>query len=134
MAPLRAPTIRSVPEIVSAKLWRAPVRTFSTPSSSITENAIASTVSEAVSARLRKRLQGEAGNDHAAALRSATAMSSSRSTRSKRLPSSSSWLTMIRLAPAAGDLGKEQVEEGQLPVAVERRGRLVGDDQLRRRR
>ena len=28
-------------------------------------------------------------------------------------------------------LGEQQIEEGELPVAVERRGRLVGDDQLR---
>ena len=43
--PLRAPTIRSVPEIVSAKLSRAPYRTFSTPRRSATLTAIASTVS-----------------------------------------------------------------------------------------
>ena len=38
----------------------------------------------------RARLQGEAGHDHAAALRSDTAISSRRSTRSKREPSCSS--------------------------------------------
>ena len=52
MLPLRAPTMRSVPEMVSAKLCRAPVRTFSTPSSSMTLKAMASTVSDAVSQRL----------------------------------------------------------------------------------
>src|SRR5271166_2930302 len=50
--PLRAPTIRSVPEIVSAKLWRAPVRTFSTPRSNITLRAMEKIVRSAVSQRL----------------------------------------------------------------------------------
>ena len=62
MVPLRAPTMRSVPEIVSAKLCRAPVRTFSTPSSSMTLTAMASTVSErgerAVAQRLQRRGAG----------------------------------------------------------------------------
>ena len=47
------PKGQRVPEMVSAKLCRAPVRTFSTPSSSMTLKAMASTVSAAVSQRLR---------------------------------------------------------------------------------
>ena len=48
MPPLRAPTTRSVPEIVCAKLAFAPLRTFSTPSSRTTLTAIATTVSNEV--------------------------------------------------------------------------------------
>ena len=39
---------------------------------------------------------------------------------------------MISVAPASRRLGEQQIEEGRLAVAVERRGRLVGHDQLRR--
>ena len=39
---------------------------------------------------------------------------------------------MIRVAPACARFREQQIEEGRLPVAVERRGRLVGHDQLRR--
>ena len=38
---------------------------------------------------------------------------------------------MMQRGAGRRDLGEQQIEEGQLPVAVERRGRLVGDDQLR---
>ena len=51
MAPLRAPTMRSVPEIVLANAPRASRRTFSTPSSIATLSAIASRVSPAVTRR-----------------------------------------------------------------------------------
>src|SRR5690606_1715293 len=52
-SPLRAPTIRSVPEIVLAKLARASVRTRSTPSSSATLTAIENAVSSAVTRRFQ---------------------------------------------------------------------------------
>ena len=52
MAPLRAPTMRSVPEMVFANAPRASRRTFSTPSSIAMLSAIASRVRPAVTRRL----------------------------------------------------------------------------------
>jgi hypothetical protein len=50
--PERAPTIRSVPLMVLAKLARASVRTRSTASNKHTESAMANTVNQAVKRRL----------------------------------------------------------------------------------
>ncbi|MCY1444036.1 hypothetical protein D9M71_604840 [compost metagenome] len=52
--PERAPTIRSVPLMVLAKLARASVRTRSTASSRHTESAIAKAVRKAVKRRLAR--------------------------------------------------------------------------------
>ena len=52
--PLRAPTIKSVPEMVLAKLVRASVRSRSTPTSRVTLNATEITVNRAVKRRLRR--------------------------------------------------------------------------------
>ena len=64
MLPLRAPTIRSVPEMVSAKLWRAPVRTFSTPSSSDDADRDRKHGQHGRQPAVAQRLQGEAQDDH----------------------------------------------------------------------
>src|SRR5580700_10460088 len=55
--PLRAPTIRSTPETVFAKLSRAAVRSFCTPSSNATLMAIAEMVSSAVARRFHRLFQ-----------------------------------------------------------------------------
>ena len=52
--PLRAPMIRSVPEIVEVKLFCASVRIRYTPSSRVTARAIETTVSPAVALRLNR--------------------------------------------------------------------------------
>ena len=52
--PLRAPTMRSAPEIVFVKLVRASVRTRSTPIKRATLTATDSTVSPAVSRRFSR--------------------------------------------------------------------------------
>ena len=39
---------------------------------------------------------------------------------------------MISVAPASSPSAEEQIEERGLAIAVERRGRLIGHDQLRR--
>jgi len=57
MALLRAPTIRSVPEMVLVKLSRASIRTRSTASSRATLSAMAHTVNSAVKRRLRRLFQ-----------------------------------------------------------------------------
>ena len=136
MLPLRAPTMRSVPEIVSAKLWRAPVRTFSTPSSSIDAEGDGQHREQAVSARLRSDCRARRGrwarHDHAAALRSETAISSRRSTRSKRAPSCSSWLTMMTertcgLAPRrTADRGRRAAGRDRAPRSARRRRSAPG--------
>src|SRR5215470_9987156 len=63
--------MRSVPEMVSAKLWRAPVRTSSTPKRSTTLAAMVAMVSAAVTQRLRSDLRarrrtimGRSAGDH----------------------------------------------------------------------
>ena len=101
MLPLRAPTMRSVPEIVSAKLWRAPVRTFSTPSSSMTLTAMASTVSMAVSQRLRSDCRARRRTIMRAAPRSAGGDLVEPHHTVEAAAEALSWLTMIRVAPAA---------------------------------
>jgi hypothetical protein len=61
--PPLAPTIRSVWLIVCEKLSRMPTRTFSTPTRSVTLNAIEATVSTVVRRRLRSdfaaRIRGQ---------------------------------------------------------------------------
>ena len=57
---LRAPTMRSVPDTVAAKLSRDSERSRSTPSSSSTDSAMDSTVSPAVNLRLRRLFQARA--------------------------------------------------------------------------
>ncbi len=130
MAPLRAPTTRSVPEMVSAKLWRAPVLTFSTPSSSMTLTAMASTVSVAVSARLRSDCDARRRMIMMRALALSWRFHSSAARGRSCVPRLSSWLTMISDAPAAASFREQQIEEGLLAIAVEGGRRLVGDDQL----
>ena len=58
--PLRAPTIRSVPETVLAKLLLASLRRISTPSKSATESVIDATASPTLNLRLRKLLMASA--------------------------------------------------------------------------
>ena len=54
MPPDRAPTIRSVSEIVSKKLVRAPMRTFSTPRNRATDIPIDKIVIKTVNRRVNK--------------------------------------------------------------------------------
>ena len=60
MGPLRAPTIRSVPERVLAKPSRTSPRSRSTPISKVTLSAIDRIVSRAVKRRLRRLFQARA--------------------------------------------------------------------------
>ena len=78
-----------------------------------------------------ERLQGEPQDDHAATPVAVAAMSSSRRTRSKRCASVSSWLTIRMVAPRGLSLGKQKIEESRLAAAIERRRRLVGNDEFR---
>ena len=97
--------------------------------------AMANTVSSGGQPAVAQRLQGEAQDDHgrpgACACGNGDLVEPHRrwSKRGARL---SSWLTMIRVAPACAPSREQQIEERGLAVAVERRGRLVGHDQLRR--
>lgn len=60
--PLRAPTTRSVPETVLRKLWRDSCRTRSTPSKSITLQAIDTMVSTTVARRFINDCQASRSN------------------------------------------------------------------------
>ena len=130
MPPVRAPTMRSVPEMVSAKLCRAPVRTFSTPSSSVTLTAIASTVRHAVNAAVGEGLQGEARDDHAAdPSRVGDLIEASHAIEAGRESFVVAHHDQRRARRRS--LSEQEIEKGLLPVAVQRGGRLVGDDEFR---
>src|SRR5258708_15612606 len=134
---LRAPTTRSVPEIVAAKLSRDSLRSRSTPSNSITASAIDSTVSTAVNLRLRRLLTASAK------------IIGETSDQGRRVPGRS--VDVGELDGAVEQRGErrvvadedqrgllarafaeQQVEKGRTPVGVERRGWFIGDHQLRR--
>ena len=147
--PVRAPTIRSVPDTEEEKFSRISVRMRSTPSSRKVDSAIDSTVSASVKRRfqaLRHAMPNRAVIRRHAPLRVLAAPSAT--FRRPGVASRPIDLGQQHMAREAfGDAlvmahederavvrlaGREQhVEEGLAPVFVERRGRFVGDHDLR---
>ena len=125
--------MRSVPEIVSAKLCaRAGAHLLDAEQQHDAEGD-GEHGQHGGQPAVAQGLQGEAQDDHAAGTPLGdVAISSSRTTRSKRGAELSSWLTMIERRAGRRRFGEQQIEKRLLAVAVERGRRLVGDDQLRR--
>src|SRR3990167_5306232 len=107
--PERAPTIRSVPLMVLAKLARASVRTRSTASNRHTESAMANTVSQA--GGIVQLGQRQAAVEQA---RQALIVADKQ-----------------QAGTGFAALGKQQFEKGFAGVGIQGRGGFVGDHQLR---
>src|SRR5450830_250101 len=129
--PERAPTIRSVPLMVLAKLARASVRTRSTASSRQTDRAMAKAVSRAVKRRLA-RLARARRNRYISDLRG----------RGRAIQFGQRQVTIEQRGQAlvmadeqqAGTgfaaFGEQQSDKGFAGIVVQRRSRFVGDHQF----
>src|SRR5258708_22279628 len=134
---LRAPTTRSVPEIVAAKLSRDSLRSRSTPSNSITASAIDSSVSTAVNLRLRRLLTASAriivetsGQRQHGPGRSVDVGELHRAIEQRgerRIVTDED-----QSGPLARAFAEQQAEQGRAPVRAERRGWFIGCHQLQR--
>src|SRR6056297_304200 len=135
MPPLRAPTMRSVPEMVLAKLARASWRSRSTPTSRVTDRAMENTVSAAVARRFTRLFQA----------RPSTAMGSAPggACRHRAVDAGEADGALEQAFEAAvmaheyqgGAAGaafiEQQAQEGLATVPVQGGGGLVGDEQFR---
>src|SRR5262245_38895658 len=137
---LRAPTIKSVPETVLAKLSRDSLRMRSTPSRSITASAIESTVRAAVNLRLRRLFMASASTMVPSRASRQRAADSGRHERAVEIgelqrpieaPGERRVVTHEdHRSPLAHAFPEQEVEKRRAPIGVERRGRLVRDHQL----
>ncbi len=135
MLPLRAPTMRSVPEIVSAKLCaRAGAHLLHAEQQHDAEGD-GEHGERGGERAVAQRLHRQARNDRAGRSCGGAPLGDGDLVEPQHAVEARAELLLVAHHDErrAGRLrlGEQQIEEGELPVAVERRGRLVGDDQLR---
>src|SRR5450830_1693325 len=130
--PERAPTIRSVPLMVLAKLLRASTRTRSTASSRHTERAMAKAVRIAVKRRLA-RLAMARRNRYISNLcgRGGAIEFGQRQVAIKQWGQALVMADKQQAGAGVAAFGEQQLQEGFAGVVVQGRGGLVGDHQFR---
>src|SRR5450830_656243 len=130
--PERAPTIRSVPLMVLAKLLRASTRTRSTASSRHTERAMAKAVRIAVKRRLA-RLARARRNRYISNLcgRGGAIEFGQRQVAIKQWGQALVMADKQQAGAGVAAFGEQQLQEGFAGVVVQGRGGLVGDHQFR---
>src|SRR6218665_262432 len=130
--PERAPTTRSVPLMVLAKLARASVRTRSTASNRQTDRAMANTVSRAVKRRLA-RLARARRNRYISNLRCGAGRAIEFCQGQVTVKQRGQALVMAdkqQAGAGSAAFGEQQLQKGFAGVGVQRRSGLVGDYQF----